>query len=130
MRCSASSWPLTTSWSRDTDHDKCYLGIRSLVAAGALPRLPGPDKTALVFGREDCGFFPEELSRCSAVCSLPMGRFQESLSLTHALSIVLAQLFDWRRGQLPPQEQIRYDPVAAAVEAASAAAPRAPDALA
>lgn len=47
----------------------------------------------LVFGREDTGFTPEELQWAQSSCAIPMGRLQESLSLSHAVSITLSQLF-------------------------------------
>lgn len=54
-----------------------------------------------VFGREDTGLTEEEIASCSHVCSIPIGRLQESLSLSHAVSIVLSQLYGLR---LVPQE--------------------------
>lgn len=56
-------------------------------------------RLALVFGREERGFDAGELEACSFSCSLPIGRLQESLSLSHAVSIVLSQLFQLRQQQ-------------------------------
>ena len=53
-------------------------------------------KVALVFGREADGLTDGEVARCSALVSLPMGRFQESLSLSHAVALVLGQLYERR----------------------------------
>jgi tRNA C32,U32 (ribose-2'-O)-methylase TrmJ len=53
-------------------------------------------RVALVFGREDVGFLEEELRRCCAVASIPMGRLQESMSLSHAVAVLLASLFQAR----------------------------------
>jgi len=53
-------------------------------------------RVALVFGREDVGFSEEELRRCCAVASIPMGRLQESMSLSHAVAVLLASLFQAR----------------------------------
>lgn len=53
-----------------------------------------PQKVAFVFGREVEGLMPEEVAACAAVCQLPMGRLQESLSLSHAVSIALSAAFE------------------------------------
>ena len=56
-------------------------------------------KLALVFGREERGLDPEEEAACDAACSIPIGRLQESLSLSHAVSLALAPLFEARLRQ-------------------------------
>eukprot|EP00200_Dunaliella_tertiolecta_P004582 CAMPEP_0202347334 /NCGR_PEP_ID=MMETSP1126-20121109/5738_1 /ASSEMBLY_ACC=CAM_ASM_000457 /TAXON_ID=3047 /ORGANISM="Dunaliella tertiolecta, Strain CCMP1320" /LENGTH=339 /DNA_ID=CAMNT_0048938865 /DNA_START=113 /DNA_END=1132 /DNA_ORIENTATION=- len=53
-------------------------------------------RVALVFGREDLGMSDEEVQECDVVCSIPIGRLQESLSLSHAVSISLSSLFQRR----------------------------------
>ena len=58
---------------------------------------PGRGRLVLVFGREERGFDPGELDHCDFTCSIPIGRLQESLSLSHAVSIVLSQLFQLRQ---------------------------------
>jgi tRNA C32,U32 (ribose-2'-O)-methylase TrmJ len=58
------------------------------------------NKLVLVFGREEEGLRPEEVSACSAACSIPIGRLQESLSLSHAVSLVLSPLFEARQESL------------------------------
>ena len=58
------------------------------------------NKLVLVFGREEEGLRPEEVTACSAACSIPIGRLQESLSLSHAVSLVLAPLFEYRQESL------------------------------
>lgn len=62
------------------------------VAGNAGAPLKG--KLVLVFGREVRGLDPEEIAACDAVCSIPIGRLQESLSLSHAVSLALAPLFE------------------------------------
>jgi len=57
-------------------------------------------KLVLVFGREEEGLRPEEVAACSAACSIPIGRLQESLSLSHAVSLVLSPLFEARQESL------------------------------
>lgn len=51
---------------------------------------------ALVYGREEAGMLDEEVSECDCVVSIPIGRLQESLSLSHAVSITLSQLYQVR----------------------------------
>ena len=50
----------------------------------------------LVFGREEAGLTEAEIAACDYACSIPIGRLQESLSLSHAVSVVLSQLFQLR----------------------------------
>lgn len=52
--------------------------------------------TALVFGREESGLTEAELSLCTHSCSIPSGSVQPSLNLSHAVCVVLAQLFQHR----------------------------------
>jgi tRNA C32,U32 (ribose-2'-O)-methylase TrmJ len=52
------------------------------------------EKVAFVFGREVTGLTDEEVTSCSAVCSINMGRLQESLSLGHAVAIALCAAFE------------------------------------
>lgn len=57
---------------------------------------------ALVFGREYEGLAEEEIEQCSASCCITMGRLQESLSLSHAVCLVLGHLFEQRLSLMPP----------------------------
>lgn len=59
--------------------------------------LGGPPKLALVFGREELGLSDDELAACDLACSIPIGRLQESLSLGHAVTVVLSQLYQARQ---------------------------------
>lgn len=56
-------------------------------------------KVVLVFGREERGLDPAEVAACDVACSIPIGRLQESLSLSHAVSLALAPLFEARLRQ-------------------------------
>lgn len=56
----------------------------------------GDGKLALVFGNEADGLSREELEACDAVCSIPMGRLVESLSVTHAGVIALSRYYERR----------------------------------
>lgn len=60
------------------------------------PAGPAAGVTALVFGREESGLLETELRLCSHACSLPSGRLQPSLNLSHAVAVVLSQLFERR----------------------------------
>ena len=94
------------------------MGVTELLESGMVPPRPAPQlqsgstsggKIALVMGREDLGLLPEELARCDAICSLPMGRLQESHSLTHALTIALSRIFEWRQAQMSPADRAAYN---------------------
>ncbi len=54
----------------------------------------GGKKVALVFGREESGLTEGELSLCSHACAIPTGSLQPSLNLSHAICVVLSQLWD------------------------------------
>ncbi|KAK9819025.1 hypothetical protein WJX74_006576 [Apatococcus lobatus] len=57
--------------------------------------IPGAQgKVGLVFGREESGLTEAELSLCSHACSIPTGNLQPSLNLSHAVCVVLSQLWD------------------------------------
>ena len=53
-------------------------------------------KVALVFGREESGLTESELSLCTHSCSIPTGTLQPSLNLSHAVCVILAQLYEQR----------------------------------
>ena len=59
-------------------------------------------KVALVFGREESGLTEAELSLCSHACSIPTGNLQPSLNLSHAVCVVLSQLWDLSLGLTAP----------------------------
>lgn len=52
--------------------------------------------TALVFGREESGLTEAELALCAHSCSIPTGSIQPSLNLSHAVCVILAQIFQQR----------------------------------
>ncbi|KAG2500207.1 hypothetical protein HYH03_001785 [Edaphochlamys debaryana] len=62
-------------------------------SGGAQRRFP---RVALIFGREELGMSDAEVDACEVVCSVPIGRLQESLSLSHAVSIALCGLYQAR----------------------------------
>ncbi|KAI7837497.1 hypothetical protein COHA_008688 [Chlorella ohadii] len=55
---------------------------------------------ALVFGREESGLLESELLLCSHACAIPTGRTQPSLNLSHAVAVVVSQLFDLQQQRL------------------------------
>lgn len=46
-----------------------------------------------MYGREEAGLLDDEIAACDCTVSIPIGRLQESLSLSHAVSITLSQLY-------------------------------------
>ena len=74
--------------------------FRSVEAAvEAAPGGDGDGKLALVFGNEADGLTAADLDACECVCSLPMGRLVESLSVTHAGVIALSTYFSKREAR-------------------------------
>lgn len=61
-----------------------------------------------MFGREFEGLTDAELALCNATCSIPLGRLQESLSLTHCVSIALSEVFQYRLQYLPDERKALY----------------------
>ncbi|KAI3426975.1 hypothetical protein D9Q98_006919 [Chlorella vulgaris] len=77
----------------------------------------GTATVALVFGREESGLLESELMLCSHACSIPSGRSQPSLNLSHAVAVVVSQLFDIKQQRLlaaNQQQQQQQQQVAAA----------------
>lgn len=48
---------------------------------------------ALVFGREESGLLDSEVLLCSHICAIPTGQTFPSMNLSHAVAVVLSQLF-------------------------------------
>jgi hypothetical protein len=59
-------------------------------------------KLALVFGREESGLTADELEACTHLCSIPTGRKQPSMNLSHAVAVVLAQIYEACTRPEPP----------------------------
>ncbi|GFR45206.1 hypothetical protein Agub_g6601, partial [Astrephomene gubernaculifera] len=79
--------------------------LGSGTAGGAL------STTALVFGREESGLTEVELRQCSHACAVPTGRLQPSMNLSHAVAVVLGELFSRRCGLLQPTPDTNLDPL-------------------
>jgi tRNA C32,U32 (ribose-2'-O)-methylase TrmJ len=62
-------------------------------------------RVALVFGREELGLADEEVEVCDVACCIPIGRLQESLSLSHAVSIALSGIYSRRLEAVAAQAQ-------------------------
>ncbi|KAK9828269.1 hypothetical protein WJX74_006492 [Apatococcus lobatus] len=83
-------------WDTGQQGVECLSSVPPLVEKLLLLQDKGSQnakRVALVFGREVEGLLPEEIASCEAVCKIPIGRLQESLSLSHAVSIVLSQIY-------------------------------------
>lgn len=76
----------------DAGSDRSLNSHQSSGTGAATPR----KRVALVFGREELGLSDDEVDACDLVCSIPIGRLQESLSLSHAVTITLSSLFQQR----------------------------------
>jgi len=81
--------------------------------AAAARRRP---RIALVYGREDTGLTEEDVLACDKVCSIPIGRLQESLSLSHAVTIPLARIFENRLRVMSSNESAPWDAAEVAFE--------------
>lgn len=79
--------PESPGFERESDGQR-----QADVAAGSAPMR----STALVFGREESGLTEAELRLCTLSCSIPTGRIQASMNLSHAVAVILAQLFEKR----------------------------------
>jgi tRNA C32,U32 (ribose-2'-O)-methylase TrmJ len=73
-----------------------------------MPLLHHAGSTALIFGREESGLSEAELRQCSHACAIQTGRFQGSMNLSHAVSVVLSQVYE-RRLALLDQEGLMVD---------------------
>ena len=81
-----------------------YLEREGLLTGSSPSEDTAQQRVAFVFGREVEGLMPEEVAACDAVCQLPMGRLQESLSLTHAIAIAMSVAFEMATGDICHEE--------------------------
>jgi len=63
-----------------------------------MPRADGL-AVALIFGREENGLTDREVAACAHACAIPSGRLFPSLNLSHAVTIVLSQMYDEFRAE-------------------------------
>eukprot|EP00775_Hariotina_reticulata_P011016 gene11015-11170_t len=87
----------------------CGLLLQHLPTGNPNVQLNTGDISSIVL---EFGLSDEEVAACDLACSISIGRLQESLSLSHAVSIVLAQFY-----------QARLSSVAAAAAVPTAALP-------
>ncbi|PRW50932.1 rRNA methyltransferase [Chlorella sorokiniana] len=69
-------------------------------ASAAAAAAAATGAVALVFGREESGLLESELLLCSHACAIPTGRTQPSLNLSHAVAVIVSQLFDLQQQRL------------------------------
>ena len=92
-----------------------------LPPAEALPWLLAPSApAALVFGREDRGLSNEELLQAGCLLHIPASPTYPSLNLSHAVAVVLQQLWSLRQAHLPPPPEVEPLAPRGAIEAALA----------
>jgi tRNA C32,U32 (ribose-2'-O)-methylase TrmJ len=72
------------------------------ISLQALEGSQEPSSVALVFGREESGLSHEELALCSHCCSIAASKACGSLNLSHAVAVILSQLYELQtEGALP-----------------------------
>ncbi len=72
--------------------------LRHTVSPGDLPGIiSGRDKIALVFGRESTGLTRRELACCDVLVNIPTSKRYPALNLSHAVSILLYELYLYRK---------------------------------
>ena len=81
-------------WEDEAAPERRFRSVEAL--AEAAPGGEDGKKLALVFGNEADGLTAAQLGACDCVCTLPMGRLVESLSVTHAGVIALSTYFSRR----------------------------------
>lgn len=99
-------WVLgTCGASRDP---KLAVFAPSAVADEAVRR--GVGRLGLVFGNEAEGLRNDELARCGAYVRIPASRRQPSLNLSHAVAVMLAQMYSG--DEVPGGDAARHDAAA------------------
>jgi len=53
-------------------------------------------RVGLIFGREDYGLYNDEIKKCDMLVNIPTSKEYPSLNLSHAVGIVLYELFSYR----------------------------------
>ncbi|MBC7080681.1 MAG: RNA methyltransferase [Thermoplasmatales archaeon] len=85
--------------SKESKHEKHHLrkAIDSREFAKEIYKIEG--NVGIVFGREDYGLLNEELKKCDLIVKIPTSKEYPSLNLSHAVSILLYELFIHKRKQ-------------------------------
>ncbi len=88
---------LAATSSIEAHTDKHHLRTPFLLDAFATDISTIQGTVGLVFGREDYGLFNEEIARCDAMIKIPTTDVYPSLNLSHAVSVVLYELYNRKR---------------------------------
>ena len=78
----------------DTESEKRFarIAVRPRELAAKVRKMDG--RVALLFGREDFGLLEPELLRCDLLVTIPAAKEYPILNLSHAVTILLYELFD------------------------------------
>jgi TrmH family RNA methyltransferase len=80
--------PFAVAFSRRTGESRQpNIDLRDLVS------LSEKGRVALVFGSEESGLNGDHLLKCSHLCQLPTAPIMPSLNLSHAVAVVVSQIF-------------------------------------
>jgi TrmH family RNA methyltransferase len=80
--------------------DRCYIRNPDWVEDFAKTIWESPGNVGLLFGREDFGLLVDELAKCDHLVSIPANPDYPILNLSHAVIIVLYELFKRRETSL------------------------------
>jgi TrmH family RNA methyltransferase len=71
--------------------------------ASKLYKMAADNKIAILFGREARGLFNEEVEECGFMLTIPSSRMQPSLNLSHAVLIIVYELFlaEYNKSEAP-----------------------------
>ena len=84
-----------------TASEKKFLRIALTPKEFAQRVAPMDGSLAILFGREDFGLLDAELARCDLLVSIPASPLYTVMNLSHAVVVVLYELFATRRGKDP-----------------------------
>jgi TrmH family RNA methyltransferase len=80
-----------TTSKRGHDYNLLRMAITPRMLADAISDVRG--KIGLIFGRESIGLKNEELKLCDVIVTIPTSHLYPSLNLSHAVAIILYELF-------------------------------------
>lgn len=89
--------------------------LKNTVQLPGLPELIEPGtKVAIVFGRESTGLSKEELDSCDLVCVIPASKEHTVLNLSHAVAVVLYELYRVGTKKSPDRVEVHRKPASRA----------------
>jgi TrmH family RNA methyltransferase len=88
---------LVATSSVEANSEKYYLRTSVLLDKFASDVAKVEGTVGLVFGREDYGLFNEEIAACDILVKIPTSDAYPSLNLSHAVALVLYELYKERR---------------------------------